>query len=577
MVDRQKINTYLADNGFVMTGNAVYMDMPSETWEVLPSEKAVVLSVSLVNAHFDPAGVRLNRFRKNPVVLYAHDYSGFPVAKSTWERVRVNDDHVELVAKVQFHLNTELSREVWALVEKGVLSAWSIGIVPQEWEPSPEGKGFLVTKWDLIECSCVSRKSDHVALGYELHERHITAPSLVKSLALLGIERQAAPIEPVDRDKVEIYEKKETLLAGGLVRVFKDGDQWCALYGKDLMEGKAGFGDTEMAAVKGLFSALGRDGSDSRWLLNQEPEVYLGDGLWTSLARVIVDMHCDEVLEEHATEIERLRKELAATKETLAALEEESDTRATINDLKKKLAEAESKIVLTRAEADGAGSLLLDVQADCISDKQRAEKAEAERDELKGKLADWQETHNNIIAERCAPDEVHCTCVPSLRKRIQELEAKLAEAESKVVLTRAEADGAGSLLLDVQADCISEKQRADKLEAACAAYRRALEIEACETRMRIGRVGEDCDDHLCPLESGDCYGRWAADVLKANPAGAAMLEVVKAAEEWDKEEPSQWGEMAATRTLHQKVRALQGRGSDEPTRTSTRRSGIANV
>ena len=122
--------------------------------------------------------------------------------------------------------------------------------------------------------------------------------------------------------------------------------------------------------------------------------------------------------------------------------------------------------------------------------------------------------------------------IATVKAKLTEMEAKLAEAESKVVLTRAEADGAESLLLDVQADCISEKQRADKLEAACAAYREALEIEACETRMRIGRVGEDCDDHLCPLESGDCYGRWAADALKANPAGAAMLEVWKAAEEF---------------------------------------------
>ncbi len=31
-------------------------------------------------------------------------------------------------------------------------------------------------------------------------------------------------------------------------RIFKDGDQWCALYGEDLQSGVAGFGATPRAA-----------------------------------------------------------------------------------------------------------------------------------------------------------------------------------------------------------------------------------------------------------------------------------------------------------------------------------------
>jgi hypothetical protein len=56
---------------------------------------------------------------------------------------------------------------------------------------------------------------------------------------------------------------------------------------------------------------------------------------------------------------------------------------------------------------------------------------ERERDELRAKLADWQETYANIVAERCAPDEHHCTCVPALRAHIKELEAQLARAETR--------------------------------------------------------------------------------------------------------------------------------------------------
>ena len=32
-------------------------------------------------------------------------------------------------------------------------------------------------------------------------------------------------------------------------RLYPDGDQWCALYGDDLQEGLAGFGDTPAAAM----------------------------------------------------------------------------------------------------------------------------------------------------------------------------------------------------------------------------------------------------------------------------------------------------------------------------------------
>ena len=225
--------------------------------------------------------------------------------------------------------------------------------------------------------------------------------------------------------------------------------------------------------------------------------------------------------ESHAVLIEenaRLKAKLEEAEKARGKGEQVSaalllDAQAERDELKAKLAAAGKKPAEVTDYAAGVEMV-------------KRRKAEAERDELKGKLADWQETHNNIIAERCAPDEVHCTCVPSLRKRIQELEAKLAEAETRWHNRPVTCDREAC-------SCIARLEIENKkLEAACAAYRRALEIEACETRMRIGRVGEDCDDHLCPLESGDCYGRWAADALKANPAGAAMLEVWKAAEEF---------------------------------------------
>ncbi len=281
--DRAALNAFLKDAGFSTAGDMVLLEPESsETREVRSSEKAVVATISTRARDrqgdvIEPSGVRLARFRKNPVVLYAHDYEALPVARSMWERIRLGTSSpqraqstqrtaenrgagnilhspssadsapsavkgaagfVELVAKPQFHLDTELSREVWALVEKGVLSAWSVGFIPEKWEPihpSPQRSqrsqrtaedredgnilkspssatsassavecvGFRVTEWDLLEYSCVPVPANFQALTHELKSRRITAPALVKSLAPLGFEAPdlvAAPITVRPKD-----------------------------------------------------------------------------------------------------------------------------------------------------------------------------------------------------------------------------------------------------------------------------------------------------------------------------------------------------------------------------------------
>ena len=47
-------------------------------------------------------------------------------------------------------------------------------------------------------------------------------------------------------------------------RVFMDGDKWCVLYGKDLMEGVSGFGDSPILAVYDFNKAWRKEISHDR-------------------------------------------------------------------------------------------------------------------------------------------------------------------------------------------------------------------------------------------------------------------------------------------------------------------------
>ena len=49
---------------------------------------------------------------------------------------------------------------------------------------------------------------------------------------------------------------------------------------------------------------------------------------------------------------------------------------------------------------------------------------------LESSLSEYTESYRRIMLEQCAPDEQHCTCVPSLRLRIRNLEGYLVKAKS---------------------------------------------------------------------------------------------------------------------------------------------------
>lgn len=43
------------------------------------------------------------------------------------------------------------------------------------------------------------------------------------------------------------------------IKLFPDGDQWCALLGENIQEGICGFGDTPIAALKTLLDMVDGD------------------------------------------------------------------------------------------------------------------------------------------------------------------------------------------------------------------------------------------------------------------------------------------------------------------------------
>jgi HK97 family phage prohead protease len=114
----------------------------------------------------DPQGLDKKNYEKNPVVLWAHDYSQPPIGRAMWTK----KDGVGVLSKVKF-ASTPFAQEIFQLYKEKVLNTFSVGFMPKEWEDGDGEKKprRTYTKWELLEYSAVPvpANPDAVALAIQ--------------------------------------------------------------------------------------------------------------------------------------------------------------------------------------------------------------------------------------------------------------------------------------------------------------------------------------------------------------------------------------------------------------------------
>lgn len=130
--------------------------------------------------HLLMSGGKLERYRKNPVILDSHDrYS----IESILGNAEVLIESRQLIAKISF-ADTEKGELAWKLVRGGFLRALSVGfrIIKSTFIPSGvnyrengldiAGPASVVTEWELYEISLIPVPGDQDAVKRWLEEGH---------------------------------------------------------------------------------------------------------------------------------------------------------------------------------------------------------------------------------------------------------------------------------------------------------------------------------------------------------------------------------------------------------------------
>ncbi len=101
----------------------------------------------------DPKGWDLGSYTKNPVVLWAHDYSGLPVGKA----VNIKSTEHGLQADVEFLPQglDQFADKIHDMCKAGFLNATSVGFRGMEYDEAQGRKGYDFKKQELLEFSIV--------------------------------------------------------------------------------------------------------------------------------------------------------------------------------------------------------------------------------------------------------------------------------------------------------------------------------------------------------------------------------------------------------------------------------------
>ena len=167
--------------------------------EVDDEERTVtaVISTDIVDRDKEvllPKGVDFEKYEKNPVVLWAHEYSATPIARSLW----LKKGYKGITAKIKFAL-TDKAEEVYQLFKGGFLKAFSVGFLPtKSHEPKPDEikkrpewaeARRIIDEWELLEFSAVPVPANPDALAVAVKSKKVELSE--NTIKELGVEDNA--------------------------------------------------------------------------------------------------------------------------------------------------------------------------------------------------------------------------------------------------------------------------------------------------------------------------------------------------------------------------------------------------
>jgi HK97 family phage prohead protease len=113
-------------------------------------------------AIIDPAGWDFSNYDRNPVVLWMHDDSAMPFARTIEHEAGKN----ELVARAEFDTDDPMGAQIFRKIANGYINATSVRWLPKKTETRIEGKGddqhevLVFVEQELLEWSFVTIPSD---------------------------------------------------------------------------------------------------------------------------------------------------------------------------------------------------------------------------------------------------------------------------------------------------------------------------------------------------------------------------------------------------------------------------------
>lgn len=148
----------------------------------------------------ETAGFDLRAYKKNPVVLFAHNYAGLSVGKSV--KIWTEDD--KLMSRTEF-APTPLGMELWTLYSLGYMRAASVGfrVIAKERiekKGNPESgnemdiwPSFRYKRQELLEYSLVAVPADPDSLAVAKQQGIVTVSELEQVMRKLGNDLEERP------------------------------------------------------------------------------------------------------------------------------------------------------------------------------------------------------------------------------------------------------------------------------------------------------------------------------------------------------------------------------------------------